>query len=272
VIDIKEYIDSGVLELYVYGTLTEVESFEVSRLVALYPELKAEVERIETVLLQLSSAVAPDTSSHFEAIQKRIYKEGTDGVIPLSRKPIQQISKRTILISSLGWVAAILLLVVIGYQYAAKQQLEDKIVDIQREQILQEGKIQMAEEGLENTTKLLDILRNRDIITVPLDAQDIAPKAYASVYWDKDAGKVYVDVQGLPTPPEGKVYQLWSLTLDPLIPTNMGVLDQYDAKGMQLFAIDNPNDSEAFGITLEPTGGSDTPTLEQLYTLGVVES
>lgn len=277
-IDIKEYIESGVLELYVYGTLSERESLEVSRLVALHPELKAEVERIETALLQLSSAVAPETSSRFGAIQKRIQDQSGDEVIPLlpdgeagSRKEIPQISKRTILFSTLGWAAAILLLIAIGYQYTQKLKLEEQIVDIERKQILQEARMQMAEEELASTQQLLDVLRDKDVITVPLGAQAIAPEAYASVYWDKENKKTYVDVRGLPTPPEGKVYQLWSLTLDPLTPTNMGVLDQYDSEGTQLFAVDNPNASQAFGITLEPTGGSDTPTLEQLYALGVVE-
>ena len=36
------------------------------------------------------------------------------------------------------------------------------------------------------------------------------------------------------------------------------------------FTLENANESEAFGITLEPEGGSETPTLEQLYTLGAV--
>lgn len=270
-IDIQEYIDSGVLELYVYGTLSEAESLEVSRLVALHPELKTEVERIEKVLLELSAATAPETSSRFDAIQKRIQSQNEDDVIPLSRKEIPQISKRTILFSTLGWAAAILLLIAIGYQYTRKLKLEEQIVDIERKQILQEARMQMAEEELASTQQLLDVLRDKDVITVPLGAQVIAPEAYAAVYWDKENGKAYVDVRGLPTPPEGKVYQLWSLTLDPLTPTNMGVLDQYDTKGTQLFAVDNPNASQAFGITLEPAGGSDTPTLEQLYALGVVE-
>ena len=42
--------------------------------------------------------------------------------------------------------------------------------------------------------------------------------------------------------------------------------------GNKIFSIANPNDSQAFGITLEPEGGSKTPTLEQLYTIGVVDS
>ena len=40
----------------------------------------------------------------------------------------------------------------------------------------------------------------------------------------------------------------------------------------KVFALANPNESEAFGITLEPAGGSESPNLEQLYALGVATS
>ncbi len=263
-IDIQAYIESGVLELYVYGTLSEAESIEVSRLVELHPELKAEVEQIEAALQQLTSAAAPHTPSDFETIRATLQSEEGDGVIPLSRK-------RTPLAAYIGWAAAILLLVAMGYQYTENQKLEDKITTIEREQILQEGKTRMAEENLQNTKALLDVLRDKDVISVPLGAQAIAPEAYASIYWDKETEKAYVDVRGLPKPPEGKVYQLWSLTLDPLTPTSMAVLDQYDTEGTQLFEVENPNASQAFGITLEPEGGSASPTLEELYVLGVVK-
>ncbi len=39
---------------------------------------------------------------------------------------------------------------------------------------------------------------------------------------------------------------------------------------MLIFPVDNVIEAEAFGITLEPDGGSTTPTLENLYTLGKV--
>jgi len=41
-----------------------------------------------------------------------------------------------------------------------------------------------------------------------------------------------------------------------------------DSKG--IIAVDNFEGAQAFGITLEPEGGSLSPTMEQLYTLGKV--
>jgi anti-sigma-K factor RskA len=76
----------------------------------------------------------------------------------------------------------------------------------------------------------------------------------------------------LPEPPKGKVYQVWSLILNPLMPTSLGVIEEFSTDKDKVFDLKNTNQSEAFGITLEPAGGSKSPNLEQLYTLGVVAS
>ena len=123
-IDIQEYIDSGVLELYVYGTLSEAESVEVSRLVALHPELQTEVVRIETALQQLSSAVAPSALPSFETIRSQIQSKEGGEVIPLSRKRIP-------LESYFRWAAIVLLLVLMGYQFTLNQELEEKITTLE---------------------------------------------------------------------------------------------------------------------------------------------
>ncbi|TVZ51973.1 anti-sigma factor [Dokdonia sp. Hel_I_53] len=260
--DENTYIDSGVLELFVYGTLPEDEMVKVAHEVLENKTLLDEVVSIEGALMQLSSAAAP-YKPKFKNLNISFEKD--EDVIPLSRK-------RTPITSYLGWAAALVLLFGLAYVYTEKSELENRIVDTERELLLQEGKTLVAEENLEQTKSLLDVVRARNVISIPLAGQEIAPEAYASVFWDKENNKAYIDVKGLPEPPEGKVYQVWSLTLEPLTPTSLGVLNEFDTQGSQLFEFSNPNSSEAFGITLEPAGGSVSPTLEQLYTLGVVQT
>ncbi|RMB62725.1 anti-sigma factor [Dokdonia sinensis] len=263
----KEYIDSGILELYVYGVLTHQENVEVYKALQQYPEVAQEVEEIEKALQQLSMAAAPySPEKMLTKIKSKLEFTGDDEkVIPLSRK-------RTPIIAYIGYAAAALLLVGLLFQSREVSKLETQISDLEREQILQEGKTQVAEENLAATKEVLNAIRHKDVIKVPLAGQAVAPQAYASVFWDKASNKAYIDVSGLPEPPAGKVYQVWSLTLEPLTPTSMGVLDTYNAEGLQIIELDNPNASEAFGITLEPAGGSAGPTMDQLYTLGVVSS
>ncbi|PZQ76964.1 MAG: anti-sigma factor, partial [Flavobacterium johnsoniae] len=58
--------------------------------------------------------------------------------------------------------------------------------------------------------------------------------------------------------------------LNPLTPTSIGLLDNFKDNTKRFFAIEKAEEAEAFGITLEPAGGSPSPTLGQLYTLGKV--
>ena len=57
--NIQEYLESGILELYVCGALTEAEREEVTRALQEYPEVKQEVEQIEDALRELSATAAP---------------------------------------------------------------------------------------------------------------------------------------------------------------------------------------------------------------------
>ena len=43
----KEYIESGILELYVFGKLTDEEMAEVSQMAIQHPEVKDEITAIE---------------------------------------------------------------------------------------------------------------------------------------------------------------------------------------------------------------------------------
>ncbi|MGC4039226.1 MAG: anti-sigma factor [Flavobacterium sp.] len=131
----------------------------------------------------------------------------------------------------------------------------------------------MADLEVENkkAETVLNVVRDETNTIVSLAGQTVAPSAKAKIYWNKQTQVVYVDASGLPTPPAGKEYQIWSLKLQPqLTPTSIGMLTDFKANRSKIFAVEKTGDAEAFGITLEPVGGSPTPTMEQLYTLGKV--
>jgi len=265
--NIKQYISSGILELYVYGTLSEKENAEVYTALKEHPEIEEEIDEIEKSLMQLSTATAPyNPESVFNRIKEKLhFTDNEVDVIPITRK-------RTNWPAYIGWAASIALLIGLFMQFNTNKRLRQQVEQSQIEQNVLEGKINVAEEDLFNAKSLLSILRNKDILQVPLQAQKVDPSAYAAVYWDKEKQTTYIDVAGLPTPPPGKVYQVWSLKLNPLTPTSLGILDKFIEDDTKIFSLTNTNESEAFGITLEPEGGSESPNLEQLYTLGVVES
>ena len=257
----NEYIESGILELYVFGRLSDAENAEVQAMAEKHEDIKAEIVAIEKAVINLSYSVAPYLSAeNYEKIRQQLIEKHA-GVV-------QMPTRKSNLSQYIGWAAAIILLFGLGFQYYKYNEVveEAQKVTVERskyQQLLADVRIKNDE-----TEKTLAIIRNKYSTPVTLEGQQAAPEAYAKVYYNKQTQQVYVDAAGLPAPPQGKVYQVWALKLNPLTPTSIGLIDNPEKnKG---FHSVNFNDAEAFGITLEPAGGSPSPTLDQLYTLGKV--
>jgi hypothetical protein len=263
-IEVKEYLESGILELYVFGTLSSYEMNEVSKMAAQHPEIQEEILSIEKAVITLSYSMAPHVSLHnFERIKRRLKlkHQGVVGMKPKSNT-----------VSYIGWAAAIVLMLGLGYQFTKTAAIKENVIaaEIQKSKLKKErDSIQLQKQQMET---VLAVIRDENNTVVPLSGQEVAPEAKAKVYWNKQTEVVYIDASNLPEPPEGMVYQIWSLKLNPLTPTSIGLLADFKTNDAKVFQVEKTTGAEAFGITLEPAGGSASPTMEQLYTLGVVKT
>lgn len=258
-----ETIESGNLELYVYGLLNESETKEISELADASPAVKNEIILIEKAILNLSSSFSPNISAdNFEKIKAKLQlKYGK----VIEMKPKSNVSQY------LSWAASIALLIGVGYQYNKLNDNKSTINSIELEKSnLQRSVVDLESKGKQTITAL-NVVRDSKNTVISLAGQTVSPTSSAKIYWNKETATVYVDASGLPEPPQGKVYQIWSLKLSPtLTPTSIGLLDDFKGNNEKLFAVSGTTQAEGFGITLEPTGGSKSPTMEQLYTLGKV--
>jgi anti-sigma-K factor RskA len=262
--DINTYINSGILELYVAGVLSDSENREVYKMMKQHPEVLNEVLSIEAALVKLTAHVSPKDTKAFTTLAPKLSQN--DSKVVTLTKP------KTNWLSYTGWAASVLLAGGLIWSMNQNKALENEITTVNTSKDFLEIQIEDTKNTLNETKQLVDILRSNSVKKIPLTGQTAYPEAYANVYWDKSDDKLYLDLQGLPEPPKGKVYQVWSLTLNPLTPTSLGTVDDFVSNNSKFFTFTNANESEAFGITLEPAGGSASPTLEQLYTLGTVAS
>lgn len=259
----QEYIDSGILELYVYGLLTETENLEIAEMAKKSPEVEQEIISIEKAIVALSSSFSPFHSvANFEKIKARL--ELKHGKV-VEMKPASNWTQYV------GWAAAALLLLGFGYQTLELTKTKEAITTVGTEKSKIEKEYAFLGEQNKEITKSLTIVRDIKNTGVTLGGQAVSPTSFAKVYWNKDTKTTYIDAAGLPEPPKGMVYQVWALKLSPVLtPTSIGLLSDFEGNSQKIFAVDRTNDAEAFGITLEPAGGSLTPTMTQLYTLGKV--
>ena len=262
--DTKEYITSGILELYVYGLLTESENLEVNLLAKKHLEIDAEIVSIEKAIINLSTSFCPFLSvENFAKIKSKLEVKHSK-IIALNENKSNKLQY-------LGWAAAIVFFVGAGYLYNNKTINENQIAVLEKDKSELKEIVTSTENISQKNKNDLAIVRDIKNTVVTLGGQAVAPTSSAKIYWNKETQTVYVDATGLPKPPAGKVYQVWSLKLKPtLTPTSIGLLANFDKESNKIFAVSNTSDAEAFGITLEPAGGSTGPTMEQLYTLGKV--
>ncbi|MBT0608421.1 anti-sigma factor [Aequorivita echinoideorum] len=260
-----ELIESGKLEMYLCGALPAEEIAEVEEAIETYPEVKKETERIEESLIELAEKVAPTLSAMvWSYILNSINKVKTLG---------DSESKSTNWGAITGWAAAILCIGGIMWMLNQNNNLNKSVELTNIENSELKENLNEAETSLAANEEVLEILRSREYQTFTLPGnQAVAPDAFAKVYLNNNDGIAYIDVKGLPEAPRGKVYQVWSLVMEPLTPSSMGLVEAQNEVASGIYKFTDFPKAEAFGITLEPEGGSETPTLTQLYILGQVKT
>ena len=265
----QELIESGNLEYYVYGTLSIEEMAETEAAIEKFPEVRKEIEEIERALLNLAEATAPTLSAivwtHILNSIRKVRNLNTD-------------QNSTNWAAITGWAAAILF---IGGLFWMLQKNSGLREDLQITTI-ENNKLQEANESLlvsndtiqshlASSNEILKIVRSKDYVTYTLPGnQALAPNAYAKVYYNKNEKVAYIDTNGLPAAERNKVFQVWSLKMKPLTPTSLGLIAKETQIADGIYKFTDLPVTEAFGITMEPTGGSETPTMSQLYILGTI--
>jgi hypothetical protein len=101
-----------------------------------------------------------------------------------------------------------------------------------------------------------DAIRNPAMKMASLGGTATAPRSEAMIMWDSTSKDVYLMVRNLPRAGNDKQYQLWAL-LDGK-PVDLGTFELRQER--LLVKMKGVQAAQAFAITLEPKGGSATPT------------
>ena len=111
-----------------------------------------------------------------------------------------------------------------------------------------------------NLQTVVRVIQSPDLLNVVVKGQDVASSASGRALWSRSSGLVF-SAQRLPMLPAGRVYQLWTITGKTA--TSAGLMTP-DANGAAFVAISVAPDAarpDAFGVTIEPAGGSASPTM-----------
>lgn len=282
--ELEKYISSGILERYVLGDTTPEENQELEGYVKLYPELKTELETLQDAIEAYAQAhaITPPAElkdkvmAAIDAIEAGTYVEPKREIVEeVEEKETKVIPMRKP--DTFKWVAAAsiaLLVASAAYnfkQYSDLKETETQLAALKATNDVMANETDMFKARLQETDDLLAAISSPDnkIVTMA-GLPEKAPTAQANIYYNSKTKAAYMTIGSLPEPPADKQYQLWGVEIGPdggLLPTSMGVFDVETG----ILKMENMPDNPAlFAVTLEPKGGSEGPTLEEMYVMGKI--
>lgn len=267
--DIKQYITSGKLELYVLDRLEPAEMREVEAMAAEHPEIKAELDQIEFALEGLAITMAPEVNPDvLDRLLKSILlmpdaKSQTDKPVKV---PAEQAS-RSMMASALPWLLALAGVLGLLYFYNQSGQQSDELSTLQGRYDKLEKDCEESQQTLQSTQEFINELTNPATQNVILASSDDTKDRSAIVFYNPATQKTLFKATNLPPPPSGKQYQLWAIDADG--PKDLGVLAT-NLAGDAVLEVSHLSGVAAFAITLEDEGGKPTPDLTQLQVIGNV--
>ena len=278
--DISCIISSGDLELYVMGLLPEEDARKMEQLLLLFPELKEEADRISETLevLAMQSTVAPRAEAKdriFETLAglKDAPNEAEKPVAapvrsieenkpsPAKVIPLQRRRKNYLLAASVAGL--VLSLAAVLFLWSSNRNLKSNTAALEREVqtvTANNNSLQAQQLAYEQTLRLL---QDASVNTITLQPVPGKPQSSVKVFWNTASKEVFVLDLSLPQAPAGKQYQLWAIVNGQ--PISAGLLSGQKNEPQKMTAFDK---ADAFAITLENSGGSAAPTMEQLFVLG----
>ena|SRR5688572_2444906 len=94
----------------------------------------------------------------------------------------------------------------------------------------------------------------------PLAGTDKSPQAAGQILWSAQEKKALFYASKLPSPPEGKIYQLWIIANDKPIDAGIFPVDPQGNAFLKVPLLAEADKAQKFAVTLEPAGGVPQPT------------
>jgi anti-sigma-K factor RskA len=263
-LDIKAYIESGIIECYVLGAVSSEEKAELEQLAEQYPEIKQEIEANKFALAEyvLQYHCEPPAELRDKVLQKLDeLHEGEEDYPPKSQPKVIVLprSRRAWIYPYLTAASIILLVISVGFDYLFYrdwQEAETRLMNLATENEQLHKQLRQMQTNYQDALAEVNILANKATKTIELKGVSNYPNAAVTLYWNTQSKDVHLVVRNLPTPPKGMQYQLWSIEGNKV--EDAGML-AYENNHWQVMKMKTVQKATVFAITLEKSGGEATP-------------
>ena len=266
----EAYISSGILELYVMGSLEPEELAEVERMAQKHPEVLAAINDIRETLGEFGAlhAQTPPPALRHKVLQTiaAVSAEERASETPVIALPSKaEVNIRYARIAIAASISLFLVSALTAVNFYMRWQEAASLANqllAEKTQLAAESEVLQARAN--ESSELLALIAKPDFRLVNLKGTENHPNASALVAWNPNSAEVYLWVNDLPKPSDDQQYQLWAIVDGQ--PQDAGVFEL----GQGSLKMKEFGKAQAFAITLERKGGSPTPNLAQLHVIGTL--
>jgi anti-sigma-K factor RskA len=290
--EIRAYIESGVLELYVLGDISAEERLQVEAMAQQYPEIQAELQEIEKaleiyadvhdmepatemrdrVLNSLLTNLGDDrtfskTIQHTDApavSEASMPAKHTAGAVANGDRVVNMRPATASIFYKYAFAACLLLLCIsIGALTMLYSQLQSS-----RQQVVS---LRLSEQKFTRQVSIMDnelaLYRDPSYQMVHLKGLPKTPSSTLTVAWSPHKQKVMVNLHDakLPDADKDHQFQLWAIANGK--PVDLGVFDNTETDEASMKEMKSIGAAQAFAVTIEPRGGSVNPTMDQMVVM-----
>jgi len=274
--DIKAYIETGILELYVIGDISQAEKLQVEEMAEKYLEIKAELAEIERSLeaYALENAIQPPDHLRDRVLNSLVTsfandnsfptKETTqkddeddivqDNVVAFTSPRANNFYKYALAASILALIASVYGLISLNNQL---KQSNDTIASLTLKNSSIANNVRYMQDEL-------SIFHDTGVKLLKLQGLPKTPSDRLTVAWSPEKKKVMIDLQDmkLAANDEAHQYQLWAIVNGK--PVDLGVFDAVKADTTGMLVMKPVSNAVMFAVTLEKRGGVPSPTMDQM--------
>ncbi len=258
--DKKTIIESGLLEQYLLGDLSVEEQAQVERGLQEHSDLRDHYDLLQEDFRRMAFENAIEPPAHLKNGIEQAISQSAEDVKETPVIPLRKNSYRFAIAASL---AGILLLSTV-WMYTQWQDAKDSLVTVENETNELRDRIDRLENNYSETQQWLQAINQPNTVQLTLAGNDKLPEATAITFINHDLKTVVLNPNGLPDIGDDRTFQMWADVEGEMI--DMGVIPK--EKG--LIAMKYIEHAESVNITIEPAGGSDHPTVEQLISNAVL--
>jgi hypothetical protein len=271
--DIKAYIESGILELYVLGDVTPSEKLQVEEMASKHPVIKAELDEIERSmeLFAAENAVEPPAQLRDRVLNSLLTNFSDDNNFP-SKHP-QPVKDNVIAMPApkatsfykYAFAACLALLIA---SVVTLFSVYNKLQDANTQLIALNSTNQKFSKTVNFMDRQLNVYRDTSFKVIKLKGTANLPSGLVVVAFSPSKKKVVIDMADLDMPVNDKAhqYQLWAIVGKK--PVSLGVFDKTDADSTVMKEMKSVDLTHTFAVTREPRGGSVNPTMSEMMVIG----